>query len=172
MTREVQEAIEAKEDIIQQLKITVEELRSELEIHEKREEERKKEEGVLGKIQATVNNAIYKTKYEDTNKRLGLHQEEYNREIKLREERLIQKETELIELVKKNEAQIKAASNPLQAGHPEIKIVELYQAKIEVREKKIFLDRHIIEASDEAKFTVLENERKLIKEQFQKLFRK
>ena len=158
MTREVQEAIGAKEDIIQQLKITVEELRSELEIHEKREEERKKEEGVLGKIQATVNNAIYKTKYEDT--------------IKLREERLIQKETELIELVKKNEAQIKAASNPLQAGHPEIKIVELYQAKIEVREKKIFLDRHIIEASDEAKFTVLENERKLIKEQFQKLFRK
>lgn len=43
----------------------------------------------MGKIQATVNDAMYKSKYEDTNKRLGLHQEEYNREIKLREERLI-----------------------------------------------------------------------------------
>jgi hypothetical protein len=55
-----------------------------LEIYDKQEEQRQKEKGLAKMIQTTVNNAMYKSKYEDSNKRLGLHQEEYNREIKLR----------------------------------------------------------------------------------------
>ena len=83
-TPETRLAIEGRDDIIQQLTITIEELRSELEIYDKREEKRQEEKGLVGMIQSTVTNAMYKSKYEDTNKRLGLHQEEYNREIKLR----------------------------------------------------------------------------------------
>ena len=45
-------------------------------------------------------------------------------------------------------------------------------AEIEVREKKIFLDRHIIEASDQARVTVLARERELIQKQFEKLNKK
>lgn len=56
-------------------------------------------------------------------------------------------------------------------GDPEVRIV-MDDVKIEIREKQIFLDKHIIEASDHAKFTVLDRERKLIKEQFEKLFKK
>ena len=48
-------------------------------------------------------------------------------------------------------------------GEPVFHRIELQQAQIEVREKKIFLDRTVIEASDQAKVTVLDRERKLIK---------
>lgn len=41
-----------------------------------------------------------------------------------------------------------------------------------MREKQIFLDRHVIEASDHAKFTVLDEERKLMKKQISKFFKK
>lgn len=44
--------------------------------------------------------------------------------------------------------------------------------EVKILEKEIFLDRHIIEASDNARVTVLERERKLIKDQFEKLFKK
>ena len=40
-----------------------------------------------------------------------------------------------------------------------IQRIELDRTKIKVREKKIFLDRHIIEASDNARLTVLDRER-------------
>jgi len=49
------------------------------------------------------------------------------------------------------------------SGELEIHRIELDVAKIEVREKRIFLDKHIIEASDQARLTVLDRERQLIK---------
>ena len=51
-------------------------------------------------------------------------------------------------------------------GEPVFHRIELQNAQIEVREKKIFLDKTVIEASDQAKVTVLDRERKLIKAQF------
>ena len=42
--------IESRDAMIQQLEITIEELRSEIETYERREEEAKKESGLLGKL--------------------------------------------------------------------------------------------------------------------------
>jgi len=47
----------------------------------------------------------------------------------------------------------------VQSGELQIEKVILEQATVEVREKPIFLDRHIIEASDNARLTVLDRER-------------
>lgn len=71
----------------------------------------------------------------------------------------MKKEQELLVIVQKNDQKI----NAVQSGELKIETVELNKAEIEIREKKIFLDRHIIEASDNARITVLERERKLIK---------
>lgn len=46
------------------------------------------------------------------------------------------------------------------------------QLNVQVLEKKMYLDRHVIEASDKAKVTVLERERTLIANQFKKLYKK
>ena len=78
------------------------------------------------------------------------------------------KQQELVLIVQKNEQQIKAVVS----GELEIHRIELDVAKIEVREKRIFLDKHIIEASDQARLTVLDRERQLIKVQFEKLYKK
>jgi len=78
------------------------------------------------------------------------------------------KEQELVLIVQKNEQQIKA----VQSGELQIQRIELDMTKIKVCEKKIFLDRHIIEASDNARLTVLDRERQLIKAQFEKLYKK
>ena len=52
-----------------------------LEVHEKREEEAKKEQGILGKIQGTINSAMYKSKYEDEKMRALLTQKTFNEQL-------------------------------------------------------------------------------------------
>ena len=70
-------------------------------------------------------------------------------------------------IVQRNEENINTVmeekTNKETAGEPVFHRIELQNAQIEVREKKIFLDKTIIEASDQAKVTVLDRERKLIK---------
>ena len=45
--------------------ITIEDLRVKLEVYDRQEEERKENSGLIGKMKATVNNVLYKSKYED-----------------------------------------------------------------------------------------------------------
>lgn len=52
--------------------ITIEELRSEILVFEKKAEEEAKSNSFLGKLQGAVNDAMYKKKYEDVSKRLTL----------------------------------------------------------------------------------------------------
>lgn len=116
---------------------------------------------------------MYKTKFEDVQKRLNLQQEEFNWQIKKIEENLIEKERELVEIVQINERNINMVrQTEVVKGEPVFHRIELQNAKLEIKEKKIFLDKIVIEASDQAKVTVLDRERKLIKAQFSKLFKK
>ena len=91
---------------------------------------------------------------------------------------LLKKEHELVELVKKNEEQINKLGAQGQViveggkGEPEIQRIELWKAKIEVREKSIFYDRHVYKIMDQDRIAVLDRERQLIKQQFDKLYKK
>ena len=76
--KESREAVEAKEALIQQYAITIEELRSEILIHERKAEEEAKNNGLFGRLQGAINDAMYKKKYEEVQKRLTLQQEEFN----------------------------------------------------------------------------------------------
>lgn len=49
---------------------------------ERREDEAKEASGIAGKLQESVNQIVYKSKYEDTQKRLTLQQEEFNKKMK------------------------------------------------------------------------------------------
>ena len=49
---------------------------------------------------------MYKSKYEDAQVRLNLLQEKFNQQMKEKNDFLLKKEHELVELVKKNEEQI------------------------------------------------------------------
>ena len=67
-------------------------------------------------------------------------------------------------IVQRNEQNINTVmEEKTNKGEPVFHRIELQNAQIEVREKKIFLDKTVIEASDQAKVTVLDRERKLIK---------
>lgn len=57
-------------------------------------------------MQESVNQAMYKSKYEDAQVRLNLLQEKFNQQMKEKNDFLLKKEQELVELVKKNEEQI------------------------------------------------------------------
>ena len=58
--------------------ITIEELRFEILSHERKAEEEAKNNGLFGKLQGAINDAMYKKKFEDVQKRLNLQQEEFN----------------------------------------------------------------------------------------------
>ena len=45
--------------------ITIEELRQEILVHERKAEEEAKNNSLVGRLQGAVNNAMYKKKYED-----------------------------------------------------------------------------------------------------------
>ena len=91
---------------------------------------------------------------------------------------MIRKETELVELVKKNEEQISKISqlgtvvNNGGNGEPEFHRIELEKAVIEVREKSIFYDRHVYKVMDQDRIAVLDRERQLIKSQFDKFYKR
>ena len=86
--------------------ITIEELRGEILIFEKKAQEEAKENGLFGKLQATINDALYKKKFEDVQKRLVLQQEEFNLQIRKMEENIVEKERELVQIVELNEKAI------------------------------------------------------------------
>ena len=72
--------IDELENRVQRLSIELEVLQDEVEVYKRKEEDEKKSQG-LGQIQATVNNALYKKKYEELVERLDLQQKEFNRQI-------------------------------------------------------------------------------------------
>lgn len=72
----------------------------------------------------------------------------------------------MVDLVSRNDEAIKSLQKP------EIHRIELDAPKIEVREKKIFLERVVIESSDTAKYKMADHERKIIKAQCEKLYKK
>ena len=63
--QEGREALEAKDALVQQYAITIEELRSEILTHERKAEEEAKNNGLFGKLQGAINDAMYKKKYEE-----------------------------------------------------------------------------------------------------------
>lgn len=79
--------------------ITIEELRGEILVLEKKAQEEAQNNSLFGKLQATVNDAMYKKKYEEVQKRLNLQQEEFNSQIKRIEENLVEKEQELMSII-------------------------------------------------------------------------
>ena len=72
----------------------------------------------------------------------------------------------MVDLVSRNDEAIKSLSKP------EIHRIELDAPKIEVREKKIFLEKLVIESSDTAKFRMADHERQIIKIQLEKKYKK
>ena len=71
-------------------------------MHERKAEEEARSNSLIGKMQGAVNNAMYKKKYEDVQKRWTLEKEEFNLQIKQEKEKLVEKEMELITLVQTN----------------------------------------------------------------------
>lgn len=69
---------ESNDTMIQELMITIEELRSEIQTFERKADEEAKNNGLFGKLQGAINDALYKKKFEDVQKRLILQQEEFN----------------------------------------------------------------------------------------------
>ena len=51
-------------------------------MHERKAEEEAKNNSLIGRMQGAVNNALYKKKYEDIQKRWNLEKEEFNLQIK------------------------------------------------------------------------------------------
>ena len=77
-------------------------------------------------------------------------------------------EGKMVDLIQKNEAQIKKAETMESKEH----VINILQGTHEVHERKIYVDKVIIEASHEAKVKVLEREREEITESVQREFRK
>lgn len=75
-------------------------------MHERRVEEEAKNNSLLGKIQGAVNDAMYKKKYEEMQKKYTLQQDEFNTQIKRADEKLVEKERELLFIVQTNEKNI------------------------------------------------------------------
>ena len=75
-------------------------------MHERKAEEEAKSNSLIGKMQGAVNNALYKKKYEDVQKRWTLEKEEFNLQIKQEKEKLVEKEMELMQLIQTNEKNI------------------------------------------------------------------
>ena len=75
-------------------------------MHERRIEEEAKNNSLLGKIQGAVNDAMYKKKYEEMQKKYTLQQDEFNTQIKRADEKLVEKERELLFIVQTNEKNI------------------------------------------------------------------
>ena len=69
---------ESNDTMIQELMITIEELRSEILVFERKADEEAKNNGLFGKLQGAINDALYKQKFEDVQKRFILQQEEFN----------------------------------------------------------------------------------------------
>ena len=76
--KESRVSIEEKDALIQQYGIIIEELRSEILVQERKAEEEAKNNGLFGRLQGAVNDAMYKKKYEEVQKRLTLQQDEFN----------------------------------------------------------------------------------------------
>ena len=88
-----------------------------------------------------------------------------------RYEEIMQKQNvinELREIVEKNNLSIEK----IERGELQVERIEVYKANIEVKEKMVYLDRHIIEASDKARVTVLDREIKKINEQVHRRFKR
>ena len=81
---------------------------------------------------------------------------------------IAEQKAELMALLEKNEKQIKKAETFEERNI----VINIEQAKHEVHERKIYVDKFIIEASHEAKVAVLEREREEITQDVQREFRK
>lgn len=57
-------------------------------------------------------------------------------------------------------------------AEPIVKQIDCEPERVNITNTIYYLDRFVIEASDKARSTVLERERQLIKEQFDKMFKK
>ena len=178
---ELRQAKEDYEDELDCLRAEYEELQRENEYYKKQEQAKLEEAekamsaNILDKLQETVKNAMYKTKYEDLERRYGLQEQQFEKRMKEIHESLSKAESQLI-MLSEQWAEQNATIEKLQAGEmnkdDDGEPKTLTKIQIETREVQIPIDKVIIEASDKARITVLNRERELIKERFSKIYKK
>ena len=76
------------------------------------------------------------------------------------------KEVELQQIIKNNQDVIESASNNQSTNDDDQIVIE--KLKIEVREKIVHVDKHIIQASDSARYSILETERLQIQQDLER----
>ena len=75
---------------------------------------------------------------------------------------MTEKEAELRDIISYNDHQIKHVTEKINAEVQEKIVVE--QVKVEIKEKHIYMDKIIIQASDKARVALLDQERTLIEQ--------
>ena len=136
-------------------------------------EDEKKEAGnpLWNNMQATVNNALYQKKYEEAQLMLTEYRKWAEMKFADHYEELMEKGAvinDLKELVEKNNLSIAK----IERGELRFEKIEVQKTDFVVKEVMICLDRHIIEASDKARVTVLDREIKKITEQVNRRYKK
>ena len=94
---------------IEELNVTIEELNTEIEKQESAAEKEAQENSLAGKMSAVVNQARYKAQVEELKERDKLQKEEWARQVQAYLTQVAEAEAKMIDLLQKNESQIKKA---------------------------------------------------------------
>ena len=158
--------LERYENQIEELRVTIEDLTTDIEKHEAAAE--KAEAKAVSGLSGVASEVVLKRKVEKLQEVDELQKEEFKKKIELFLSQIAEQKADNVKLLERNEAQIKKA----ETFKEENIVINIEQAKHEVHERKIYVDKFIIEASNEAKVAVLERERELITQDVQREFRK